>query len=63
MMKSTRISTLFSAVFLLVVLPGAASAYPVDTVEVVSTGNGANELVSVWGGGLDGSVESVYAGL
>jgi hypothetical protein len=31
-------------------------------VEVVSTGLGANELISVWGGGVDGSVESVYAG-
>ena len=63
MMKSTRISTLFSAVFLLVVLPGAANAYTVNTVEVVNTSLGANELISVWGGGLDGSVESVYAGI
>jgi len=63
MMKSTRISTLFSAVFFLVVLPGAANAYTVNTVEVVNTGLGANELVSVWGGGLDGSVEGVYAGV
>ncbi len=63
MIKSTRISILFSAVFLLVGLPIAASAYPVDTVEVVSTGNGANEPIGVWGGGLDGSVEGVYAGV
>ena len=63
MVKSTRISTLFSAVFLLVVLPSAVSAYPVYTVEVVSAGNGANELISVWGGGIDGSVDSVYAGV
>ncbi len=63
MIKSTRISILFSAVFLLVVLPIAVSAYPVDTVEVVSTGNGANEPIGVWGGGLDGSVEGVYAGV
>lgn len=63
MLKSTRISILFSVVFLLVVLPSAASAYPVDTVEVVNTSLGANELISVWGGGLDGSVEGVYAGV
>ena len=62
-MKSTRISTLFSALFLLVVLPCAANAYTVDTVDVVSTGLGANELISVWGGGIDGSVEGVYAGV
>jgi len=63
MMKSTRISTLFSALFFLVVLPCAANAYTVDTVEIVSTGTGANELISVWGGGIDGSVDSVYAGV
>jgi hypothetical protein len=60
MMKRATISTLFSALFLLVVLPCAVNAYPVDTVEIVSTGMGANELVGVWGGGLDGSM--VYAG-
>jgi len=63
MIKSIRITLLFSAVFLLVVLPSAATAYPVNSVEVVSTGNGANELISVWGGGIDGSVEGVYAGV
>ena len=63
MIKSIRISSLFSAVFLFVILPSAATAYPVNTVEVVSTGNGANELISVWGGGIDGSVEGVYAGV
>jgi hypothetical protein len=63
MMKSTRTSILFSALFLLVVLPCAANAYTVDTVEVVSTGLGANELISVWGGGVDGSLYSVSAGL
>ncbi|MHC4325614.1 MAG: PEP-CTERM sorting domain-containing protein [Planctomycetota bacterium] len=62
MTKSTRISTLFSAVFFLALLPCAANAYTVDTVDVVSTGLGANELISVWGGGIDGSVEGVYAG-
>lgn len=63
MMKSTRISTLFSALFLLVVLPCAANAYTVGTVDVVNTSLGANELISVWGGGIDGSVEGVYAGV
>jgi len=77
MVKSTRISTLFwvpilrklgkmgslSAVFLLVVLPNAASAYSVNTVDVVSSGIGANELINVWADGLDGSVEGVYSGV
>lgn len=63
MMKSTRISTLFSALLLLVVLPYSANAYSVDTVGIVSTGLGANELISVWGGGIDGSVEGVYSGV
>jgi hypothetical protein len=63
MMKSMSISALFSVLFLLVVLPVPASAYTVDTVDVVNTGFGANELISVWGGGVDGSVESVYAGV
>jgi len=63
MIKSVRISILFSAVFLLVVLPSAAIAYTVDTVGVVSSGNGANELISVWGDGIDGSVEGVYSGV
>ena len=63
MMKSTRISKLFSAVLFLAVLPCAANAYTVDTVEIVNTGVGANELISVWGGGIDGSVDSVYAGV
>ena len=63
MVKSTRISTVFSAVFLLVVLPNAASEYSVNTVDVVSSGIGANELINVWGDGKDGSVESVYSGV
>ena len=63
MMKSTRITALFSAALFLAILPCAANAYTVDTVEIFSTGNGANELISVWGGGIDGSVEGVYAGI
>jgi len=63
MIKSIRISIFFSAVFLLVVLPNAAGAYTVNTLDVVSSGNGANEVISVWGDGIDGSVEGVYAGV
>ncbi len=62
-MKLTRISILFSLLFLLTVLPCAANAYTVDTVEVVSTGLGANELVGVWGSGVDSSGTGVYAGV
>ena len=60
MKRSTRISTIISAVFILAVLPCAAEAYPVNTVEVVSTGTGASEVVGVWGGGVSGL--DVYAG-
>jgi hypothetical protein len=63
MTKSTKVSILFSALFFLAILPYSANAYTVDTVEVVSSGLGANELISVWGDGIDGSIESVYAGL
>lgn len=60
-MKLTRISAIFFAAFLLVVLPHPARALPVSTVDIVSTGNGANEIISVWGGGLEGL--DVYAGV
>jgi hypothetical protein len=63
MIKSARISMLFSLLFLLTVLPCAANAYTVDSVDVVSSGLGANELVSVWGDGVDGSETGVYAGV
>jgi hypothetical protein len=63
MTKSARISILFSGLFLLIVLPCAANAYTVDSVGVVSSGLGANELISVWGDGVDGSTTSVYAGV
>lgn len=62
-MKLSRISILFSLLFLLTVLPGAANAYTVDSVEVVTSSLGANELISVWGDGIDGSTTSVYAGV
>ena len=63
MLSSTRISMLFSTLFLLMVLPCTTNAYTVDTVDVVTSGLGANELISVWGDGIDGSMESVYAGV
>ena len=63
MINSAKISALFSALFLLIVLPCAANAYTVDSVEVVGTGLGANELIRVWGDGIDGSYASVYAGV
>jgi hypothetical protein len=62
-MKLTKISIFFLLLFLLKVLPSAANAYTVDSVEVVNTGLGANELISVWGDGLDGSSTGVYAGV
>jgi PEP-CTERM motif len=61
MKRSTRISVIISAVLILAVLPCAAKAYPVNTVQVVSTGTAASDVVGVWGGGLDGV--DVYAGV
>ena len=43
------------------VLPCVAKSTPISTVDIVSTGNGANEVVTVWGGGLDGL--DVYGGV
>lgn len=63
MNKSTRISILFSTLFISIVLPSVTSAYTVNSVDVVSSGLGANELISVWGDGIDGSLEGVYAGV
>lgn len=60
-MKLTRISAIFFAAFLLVVLPCTARAYPVNTVDIVCTGNGANDVISVWGGGQEAL--DVYAGV
>jgi len=62
-MKLTRIPILFSLLFLLMVLPDTVTAYTVDSVEVVNTGLGANELIGVWGDGIDGSAIGVYAGV
>jgi hypothetical protein len=63
MTKPAKISILFSALFILTVLPCAANAYTVDSVGVVSSSLGANELISVWGDGVDGSTTSVYSGV
>jgi hypothetical protein len=60
-MKLRKISAILFSVALLLVLPCAARAYPVSTVEIVSTGVGAHEIISVWGGGLDAL--DVYAGV
>jgi len=43
------------------VLPCAARAYPVNTVDIVNTGNAASEIVTVSGGGLSNT--DVYAGV
>ncbi|UCC98201.1 MAG: PEP-CTERM sorting domain-containing protein [Phycisphaerales bacterium] len=61
MMTSARISAMICAAFIVAVFPCAARAYPVNTVEIVSTGNAANEVVTVWGGGQ--SDFDVYAGV
>ncbi|HUV63492.1 MAG TPA: PEP-CTERM sorting domain-containing protein [Sedimentisphaerales bacterium] len=61
MMKSTKLSAIISAAFIMAVLPCAARAYPVNTVEIVNTGNAASEIVTVSGGGLSGV--DVYAGV
>jgi len=61
MMNLTRISAIFCAAFFLVVLPCTSRAVPINTVNIVCTGNGANEIISVWGGGLD--AVDVYAGV
>lgn len=61
MKRSTKASILIFVVFILAVLPCATQAYPVNTVEVVSSGTAASEVVGVWGGGVSGL--DVYAGV
>jgi len=46
---------------LILALPYTAQAYPVSTVDIVNTGYGANEIISVWGGGQEGL--NVHAGV
>ncbi len=61
MAKLTRISAILFSAALILSLPYSAKAYPLGTVEIVNTGNAANETISVWGGGQDGL--AVYAGV
>lgn len=60
-MKSQKVSTTLIIAALLLGLPCVVQAYPLGTVEIVNTGNAASELVTVWGGGLEGV--DVYAGV
>jgi hypothetical protein len=60
MIKMVKVWVILCAVFVLV-LPCFAIAMPVSTVDVVHSGFGANEAVTVWGGGLED--ESVYGGV
>jgi len=61
MSKLTRISAVLFSAAVVLSLPCTAGAYPLGTVEIVNTGNAANETVNVWGGGQDGL--AVYAGV
>jgi len=60
-MKSTKLSAIISAAIIIALLPCAARAYPINTVEVVNTGNAASESITVSGGGL--SNVDVFAGV
>ena len=46
---------------LLVSLPTLLNATPLGTVDIYEAGNGANEVIDVYGGGLAG--EEMYAGV
>ncbi len=61
MMKLKKTSTTLFIAAMLLGLPCAVQAYPVSTVEIINTGNAANETITVWGGGLEGV--DVYAGV
>lgn len=61
MTKSTKVSAIISTVLIMAVLPCAARAYPVSTVEIVNTGNAANDIATVSGGGFSGV--GVFAGV
>ncbi len=60
-MKFRKTSTTLFVAAMLLGLPCTVQAYPVSTVEIVNTGNAANETITVWGGGLEGV--DVYAGV
>jgi hypothetical protein len=59
-MKWMKITMMFCAAISLA-LPCTARATTVDTVDIVNTGYGANDIVNVWGGDLAG--EGVYTGV
>ena len=61
MMKFQKAPTTLIVGALFLFLPCVVRAYPVGTVEIVNTGNAANEMITVWGGGLGGV--DVYAGV
>jgi hypothetical protein len=60
MIKFLKTSVVLCALFVLV-LPCSAKATPIGTVDIAYSGLGAYNVVSVWGGGLEG--ESVYGGV
>lgn len=60
-MKLKKTSTTLFIAAMLLSLPCTVQAYPVSTVEIINTGNAANETITVWGGGLEGV--DVYAGV
>lgn len=60
-MKFRKTSTTLFVAAMLLSLPCTVQAYPVSTVEIINTGNAANETITVWGGGLEGV--DVYAGV
>lgn len=60
-MKLKKTSTTLFVAAMLLSLPCTVQAYPVSTVEIINTGNAANETITVWGGGLEGV--DVYAGV
>ena len=60
MNKLVKMSAVFCAAVVLV-LPCVAKSTPVSTIDIVSTGNGASEIVTIWGGGQDGL--DVYGGV
>jgi hypothetical protein len=59
-MKRLKMVMMFCAAISLA-LPCIVNATTVNTVDIVNTGYGGNDVVDVWGGGLEG--ESVYTGV
>lgn len=60
MMTLVKKSAIFCAVLVLILsCPG--QAMPLGTVDIVATGTGASDIITVWGGGQDGV--DMYAGV